>query len=107
LLTGKILPGHKFAEGDHRPTTVFYQEENIQRINRFLDQIRPLAIEKKATVSQLVLRWTIQQPGITVALAGARNAQQAIENARSTEIHLSAEESGRISQLLGDVHLVK
>jgi aryl-alcohol dehydrogenase-like predicted oxidoreductase len=107
LLTGKIKPGHQFAAGDHRPGTLFYQEENILRINHFLDKIRPLALEKNATLSQLVLRWTVQQPGITVALAGARNAQQAIENARSMEIGLSAEESGRINWLLGDIQLVK
>jgi aryl-alcohol dehydrogenase-like predicted oxidoreductase len=57
-----------------------------------LDNLRHLADEKKASLAQLVLCWTINQPGITIALAGARNAQQAIENARSADINLSAED---------------
>lgn len=100
LLTGKILPGHHFAEGDHRAKHRAYTEENIIRTNRFLDKLRPLAESKHATLSQLVLRWTIEQPGITVALAGARNRKQAVENARAAEVKLSGEEITYINELL-------
>ena len=57
-----------------------------------LEAIRPLAKEKEASLSQLVLRWTTLQPGITVVLAGARNATQAIDNAKAVDFTLSAEE---------------
>jgi aryl-alcohol dehydrogenase-like predicted oxidoreductase len=106
LLTGKIKPGHKFSEGDHRPTTKFYKEENIKRINDFLDKIRPIAEAKNATLSQLVLRWTIEQPGITIALAGARNAEQAVQNAKAIDVRLSADEIHTINTLLGELALV-
>ena len=33
--------------------------------------------------AQIVIAWTLPQPGITFALCGARNPEQAIENARA------------------------
>ena len=106
LLTGKIKPGHQFAAGVHRPGTKFYKEENIKKINQFLEQIKPIAEGKNASLSQLVLRWTIEQPGITIALAGARNAEQAVQNARAINVKLSAEEMETINELLSRTELV-
>lgn len=106
LLTGKIKPGHKFAEGDSRESNRFYTTENRTRINNLLDTLRPLAAEKNATLAQLVLRWTIDQPGITIALAGARNAEQAVQNAKAADIKLTKEEIGFINQKLDKLALV-
>jgi aryl-alcohol dehydrogenase-like predicted oxidoreductase len=106
LLTGKIKPGHAFAAGDSRESNRFYTTENIKRVNNLLDTLRPLAAEKKATLAQLVLRWTIDQPGITIALAGARNAEQAVQNAKAADIKLSKEEIGFINQKLDQLELV-
>lgn len=100
LLTGKIKPGHKFGEGDTREGNFFYTPEIISRVNAFLDELRPLAERTGATLAQLVLRWTIEQPGITVALAGARNAEQAGQNALAVEVSLSAEDVSFIRQQL-------
>lgn len=105
LLTGKIKPDHVFAPGDHRPGTLFYRPENIRRINAFLDKIRPLAGDKGVSLSQLVIRWTIDRPGITVALAGARNAAQAVENARAAAFSLAADERNLIDTALGELVL--
>jgi aryl-alcohol dehydrogenase-like predicted oxidoreductase len=92
LLTGKITPGYKFQEGDHRATNKYFTEESIVKTNAFLDKLKPLAAEKNATLSQLVLRWTIERAGITIALVGARNAAQATQNARAIDVKLTKEE---------------
>ncbi len=76
LLTGKIKQGHKFGEGDSRPDSIYYKEPNLTRILQFTDSIKGIANELKVTLSQLVLNWTMLQPGITCALVGARNASQ-------------------------------
>lgn len=102
LLTGKIKPGHKFGEGDTREGNRFYMDENIQKTNRFLDAIRPLAEARNATLGQLVLRWTIDQPGITIALAGARNEEQAVQNARAVNVKLSPEDIIFINKQLSE-----
>ena len=60
--------------------------------------MQPLADEKKAPLGQLVIRWTIEHPGITVALVGARNPEQAIQNAKAADIILTPEELQFINQ---------
>ncbi|HTF29854.1 MAG TPA: aldo/keto reductase [Flavitalea sp.] len=107
LLTGKMKPGYVFAEGDHRAGLYFFTDENIKRTNAFLEKMQPLAEEKGATLAQLVLRWTIEQPGITIALAGARNEKQVIENAWSLTFNLSPEEITFINLELSLLQLTK
>src|SRR6267154_333092 len=105
LLTGKMKSGYKFQEGDHRAGLDFFTDENINRTNDFLQKIKPIADRKNVTISQLVLRWTIDQPGITIALVGARNIEQAIVNAKAVDIKLSDEEIAEIDDhLLSLVH---
>ena len=92
LLTGKMTADYKFEEGDHRQGNKFFSPESIEKTNAFLAKIKPLADEKNATLSQLVLRWTVERPGITIALVGARNEKQAVQNAEAINVKLNTEE---------------
>jgi aryl-alcohol dehydrogenase-like predicted oxidoreductase len=107
LLTGKMKPGISFQEGDHRAGLYYFTDRNIERTNAFLDKIRPIAERKDATIPQLVLAWTIKQPGISIALAGARNAKQSAENAKALSIHLDTEEVNFINRELELLQLGK
>jgi aryl-alcohol dehydrogenase-like predicted oxidoreductase len=98
LLTGKIKPGHQFMEGDHRKMHPSFKIENIVRTNAFLESIRPIAENKGITLAQLVLRWTLERKGISIALAGARNAQQALQNALAGDVCLTMDEIAFINQ---------
>ncbi|MCJ8211178.1 aldo/keto reductase [Mucilaginibacter sp. RS28] len=106
LLTGKMKPGQQFGEGDHRAGLKYFKDENINRTNEFLQKIKPIADEKDATLGQLVLRWTVEQPGITIALAGARNADQAKQNAGALNLKLSSDEINFITTELNKLQLV-
>jgi aryl-alcohol dehydrogenase-like predicted oxidoreductase len=106
LLTGKIKPDHVFAPGDHRPTTKFFQPENIRRIDKFLGRLHLLARLKNVHVSQLVIRWTIEQPGISIALVGARDKKQAVQNAKAADVQLSKKEIAFIDRELKKLELV-
>ncbi|UPL48666.1 aldo/keto reductase [Hymenobacter sublimis] len=100
LLTGKIKPGQHFDASDLRATHPLFKPEFVTRVNGFLDKIRPMAEGKNATLGQLVLRWTLAQPGISVALVGARNAEQAVQNAHAIDVQLSPQEIDFITQQL-------
>lgn len=100
LLTGKITPGYNFAAGDHRAGNKFFTDESITKTNSFLQKIKPLADSKGATLAQLVLRWTLERPGITIALVGARNKDQAVQNAKAITVSLTPEEIDFINQQL-------
>ena len=106
LLTGKMLPGYKFSDGDHRKNVPFFKDENLKQTNEFLNLIKPIADAKQITLGQLVILWTLAQPGITIALVGARNAEQAIENAKAIDSSLSEAETKLISEHLAGLKLV-
>jgi aryl-alcohol dehydrogenase-like predicted oxidoreductase len=105
LLTGKITPEYHFNEGDHRPNTPHFKPQNINKVNAFLEQIKPIADGYNATLAQLVLHWTVRQPGITSALAGARNARQIEENAGAMDFSLREDEINTINGLLDNLAL--
>lgn len=98
ILTGKIKPDHDFAVGDNRKENIYYFPENIRRANRLLEKIKPIADSYGATLSQVIINWTIQQPGITCALVGARNRLQVMDNVKALEFELSKEELSLIDK---------
>jgi methylglyoxal reductase len=98
LLTGKIRPDREFASGDLRRGNRRFTPTNIERINTMLESLRPIAERHQATIGQLVIAWTFMQPGMTCVLCGAREPQQAIENAGAGRIELSPDEVATIGQ---------
>ncbi|MGC9316741.1 MAG: aldo/keto reductase [Armatimonadota bacterium] len=94
ILTGKVTPDREFEEGDKRPDkNPWFHEENLRQALEVIDEsLRPVAEAHDATLAQIALAWTIQAPGITAALAGARRPDQARENAAAMQIELSEEE---------------
>jgi aryl-alcohol dehydrogenase-like predicted oxidoreductase len=106
LLSGKMKPGYQFASGDHRKDVSFFKDENLRRTDKFLNRIKPIADEKNITLSQLVILWTLEQPGITIALVGARNKEQAAENAQALDTTLTNDEIAIISEHLNQLELV-
>ncbi len=98
LLTGKYFREGQLKSGDHR--NGYFGQFELEKVKTFLDRIEPLATGKKASLAQLVLRWTTLQQGITVVLAGARNAAQAENNARAMDISLTETELNLIQSEL-------
>lgn len=89
LLTGKIASDRDFTGDDLRRGDPRFSAANRQRAVDFAAELVPLAEARGASVAQLVIAWTLRQPGITFALCGARNPQQALDNARAGELALS------------------
>ena len=96
LLTGKYFKESKLKDNDHR--NGYFTQFDLEKVKAFLQDIEPVAKNKNASLSQLVLRWTTLQPGISVVLAGARNAAQAIQNAAAMDLSLSSDELVFIDQ---------
>lgn len=101
LLTGKYFKDGKLKDNDHR--NGYFQQFDLDKVKTFLETITPIAAEKGATLSQLVLRWTSLQPAISIVLAGSRNAEQAIANAKAMDITISAEEMKFINTELAKI----
>ena len=106
LLTGKVGPERKFAEGDLRNDSPRFRVENRRKIAAMLDEFKPIAEEHDISLAQLAIAWTVSQPGNTHALCGARNPEQAIENAAAGDVVLSDEEQQVINQAI-NIHATR
>ncbi|MGB7413335.1 MAG: aldo/keto reductase [Thermosynechococcaceae cyanobacterium] len=98
LLTGKFGPQHQFDPADNRASNKLFQGENYDRAQTALSQLRPIAEQKGISLSQLALAWVMAQPRI-VAIAGARNAAQAKDNAQAVQVTLSESERAEIDAI--------
>ena len=105
ILTGKFKPDHNFNKGDSRRDLPWYKKENVNKVNSFLEKFKTMADSKNVSVTQLVLKWTLCQPGISCVLAGARNPQQIIENAGAINVELSDEEISYINNLISKLDI--
>jgi aryl-alcohol dehydrogenase-like predicted oxidoreductase len=105
LLAGRIGPDTRFKDGDSRSGLPHYRKDNIIKTRMFLEAIGPIAESHGASVAQVVIQWTLRQPGITVALVGARSEEQVLENAGAARLSLTEEELARISDLLDGLEL--
>ena len=90
LLTGSIGPERAFTGDDLRKGNPRFSVANRVRIARFMTSIAPICEAHRASPVQVVIAWTLRQPGITFSLCGARNPDQARENAQAGRVALSA-----------------
>jgi aryl-alcohol dehydrogenase-like predicted oxidoreductase len=102
-LTGAIAPGHRFGEDDWRSGAgafASWREEGeewpfdpepLARDLAVVERLRGAAERAGATIAQLALRWVIDQPGVTGAIAGSRDSGHTRANAAAGSIALDPE----------------
>lgn len=104
LLTGKYATMQTLAEGDHR--NHYFKRFDFAAVKRLTDNLADLAAKYNATTAQLVLAWTFHQPAVAAALAGARNAKQAEENAKAMSISITEDDLKLIEGWLNNKFLL-
>ena len=92
LLTGKIDAEREFPSDDIRHNNPRFSRENRERVNALLAKLRPLAETKNCPVEHLILAWTLERPGLSHVLVGARNPDHGASNARAGAVTLSVDE---------------
>ncbi|MFB9662469.1 aldo/keto reductase [Glycomyces mayteni] len=89
LLSGKYTDRTEFAADDHRNYNrrgdAFDVGETFAGVDyatglEAVERLRPL-VPEGMTMAQFALRWILDQPGVSVVIPGARNAEQAGANA--------------------------
>ena len=101
LLAGKLRRDQSF-EDDSRRKYPMFQGEEYQKNLDLVEKLRAIAAESGHTVAQLVVSWTVRQPGITAALCGAKRPEQIRETAAGAGLRLTAERLARIDQALAE-----
>lgn len=99
LLTGKYDQETHFEDSDLRSKNPDFKGERFKKIIHTVDQLKPLAKDYDATVTQLVLAWYMKHSQIDVVIPGAKHPDQVEANAKAVDIHLSTTDFDKINQL--------
>jgi len=100
LLTGKfssakVVPDSRamtrLFSSKNRPASEHDEPGCEDEVFRAIDEIRRTCLRIGTPMGQAALGWLLEQRGVTSVIAGARNAEQAAENARAADIELPAD----------------
>ncbi len=105
LLSG-TFDKSRIAADDWRHRSPYFQEPDLARNLAFVERLRPTAARKGKTVGQLAVAWTLMNPAVTSAIAGARNPAQVDQNSGAMGWRLSEEEMGEIEAALAQIERI-
>ena len=97
ILTGKFKEPPKPTEGDKRANFYpFFAEPFFGKTQELLVTLREIAEAHDKPIAHVAINWVSQQPGMTCALTGSKNVDQAVMNAAAGDWDLTAEELKKI-----------
>jgi len=83
FLTGKYTDDARFDKRDHRSRLTAEQKKDwVEKVNR----LKPIAKELGLTMTQLALQYILASDAVSVVIPGARNADQARQNAAAGKL---------------------
>lgn len=97
LLSGKYGPGVK-PSGLVRRFSRAFRDSNLEEIQPLVNALRRIGEAHGKTSSQVALNWLVTQQNV-LAIPGAKNEEQARQNAGALGWTLSPEEVGELDQL--------
>jgi len=110
LLSGRYSSETTFGADDHRTYNrhgaAFDVGETFSGVDfetglAAVERLRPL-VPEGATLAQFALRWIIDQPGVSVVIPGARNAEQAHANAAAADLEPLDQDTHKAVQAVYD-----
>lgn len=102
LLAGKLPRDRQFDDRDGRKKYPMFHGEEWQKNHDFLDSLRRVASDIGRPLIEMVINWTLQQPGITSTLCGAKRPDQIRETAAAMSWQLSDDELIAIDKCIAD-----
>jgi len=76
FLAGKYNGRHKFAGSDTRKYSHYFSDEDVDDNQNLLCTMREIASKYGKTVSQVAIRWILDNPLVTGAIVGIKNIYQ-------------------------------
>lgn len=100
FLTGKYQPGERTVEGTRSEEGWAYPQRYFApNADDTLAELLQIAQELGRSPAQVAIRWTLEQPGITSAIVGARTVEQARDNFSAGSWRLEGEHLARLNQV--------
>jgi aryl-alcohol dehydrogenase-like predicted oxidoreductase len=102
LLTGTMTPDTTFEESDWRASATAFTGETFRRNLEVVERLKEFAAQKGCEVSQLAIAWVLAQPGIDVAIVGARSSRNIERSLAAVDVQLSREDLDEIERITAD-----
>jgi len=102
LLAGAFTPQTTFVADDWRSKSAIFHGETFRRNLAVVEHLKGLAQREGMSVAQLAIAWVLAQPGIDVAIVGARNPEQLEQTAQAGEIHLAQATLQEIERIVSE-----
>ena len=107
ILTGKYSLENRpvFPEGDSRAGFYrkLYTPEVWPKVCAMVDVLREIAAAHDAPTVSAAINWVLAQKAVTLALVGAKTAQQAKQNASAADWSMSEDELARIAKAYDEI----
>jgi aryl-alcohol dehydrogenase-like predicted oxidoreductase len=102
LLSGRMTETTTFAANDWRSKNDMFAGDAFERNLAIVRRLEAFATERRMTVGQLAIAWTLANPAVDVAIVGARSPEQIQGTAPAAEIQLSPQDLAQIEQIMRD-----
>lgn len=100
LLTGKMPADREFKKDDGRFGDPRFSAENIKRVNALLEKhLKTVSEKHDASYGHIAIAWLLRNPKV-IALCGARNKEQAIENVKAGNIDLDESDIKKVDDFI-------
>ena len=97
LLTGKYDASTTFEKDDRRHRLPHFQPNFIKKNLQILDKLKTIGDRYGKTLSQVAIRWILDNPSISAAIVGAKTPYQTEMNLGALEWQLTSEERAYLS----------
>ena len=98
LLSGKFAQDAAGPDGARR-TTFDFPPVDRERAFRCVEVMRPIAAAHGVSVARVALAWTLQRPGVTSVIIGAKSQEQLADNLAAADLTLSEDEMNRLNDV--------
>ena len=99
LLAGRIDEDTTFEPDDWRGQASAYAGERLRRNLAVVRRLEGLAADLGFSLSQLAIAWVLAQPGVHVAIVGARSRGNIAASGAAVDVELSPEALARIDEI--------
>ncbi|MCT2536647.1 aldo/keto reductase family protein [Aquibacillus koreensis] len=103
VLTGKYSLNNRKAAGSRAtdPNANMFMDQFLNdEVLAKVEKLQDVAKDLEISLSQLAIAWILRQPGVASTLVGSTKPEQIIENAKGSEVDLSAEVIEKIEGIL-------
>lgn len=98
FLTGAITKETKLAEGDFRSMLPRFTSEALEKNQAFVDLLKQIASETKATPAQIALAWLLAQKPWIVPIPGTTRLHRLEENIGAVDVELTSGDLREINE---------